>query len=220
MNLKHGIIPAVIVGVALAACAGPSSAGDEGVATLSDTAQTEQKAATGDESLSPEDAVREYNACVTAQGMPEMAIPEDLAGGSGGLTIVGGETIEEPSGDEFDESTFDFDRFEEVDEKCGHFLDSAFGDFELSPEEEAIFKDAELEFTKCMKERGFDIQMMGPGSDAPSLDPEETGAPGDGGSSMMEFADDDFEKFNEAADACEHVFEEVQEKLDAAAGDR
>jgi len=222
MNLKYGFIPAVIVSVALAACAGPSgTAGDEGVATISDTTPSAQQAATADdESLSPEDAVREYNACVTAEGMPEMTISEDLGDGSGGLTVVGGEAIEEPSGDGFDESTFDFDRFEEVDEKCGHFLESAFGDFDLSPEQEAILKDAELEFTKCMKDQGFDVQMMGPGSDAPSIDPDEVGSPGDEGSSMMEFAEEDFEKFDEAAGTCEHVFEDAQKQLDTADGDR
>ena len=37
---------------------------------------------------------------------------------------------------------------------------------------------------------------------------------------MMEFAEEDFEKFDEAAGTCEHVFEDAQKQLDTADGDR
>jgi|GEM_PF-2190666 hypothetical protein len=230
MNVRVGTTAAVVLAIALAACGAPSAETGDGVATLSNSGSQPQQTESGDR-LTQDEAVQAYNKCVADEGMPELAMAEEdmMAGDGGGIVSVevdegdldaSGGSVGAPddAGGVFDESTFDFGKFEEVDEKCGHYLESAFGEFTLSPEQEAIMKDAELAFTKCMKDHGLDVTILGMGANGESLDPDEPGDSADPNLSMQNAADDDFEKFNEAAQACEHVFLDAEKMLDDAEG--
>jgi len=199
--MKHLRIVIAISAMALVigACTTAGATSDGGVATLSaeDSPTTDT---TTQDTMSSEEAIVAYNKCVTDEGMPELAIPENVEGG-------GAVDLDSPSPDESGDSPdIDFDRFEEVAQKCDTYLDSAFGQFDLSPEQEAALKDAELAFNRCMKEQGFDLPAIdgsGTDSDSGSLTP-----------TVLDVAEEDFEKFTAASESCAKVFDAINEPLD------
>ncbi len=209
----------------LGACTTPGTSAGDGVATLSDEAPAGVDSPVQD-SLTPEEAVDAYNKCVTDEGLPELAMTGSP--GEGGSVVLnsstpgdGSQKLEgdpsDPEAGTFDEETFDFDKYDEVNQKCGQYLQAAFGDFELSPEQEAAVKDAELALNKCMKEQGIDMPELatpGLGTSNGSLDPEDPGASSSDGS-MIGVAEEDFERFEEAFEACSHVFDEIDKKFAA-----
>ena len=48
--------------------------------------------------------------------------------------------------------------FEAAAAECDSILEDAFGEFELSPEEEAEMADQMLEMQRCLAEKGIDIE--------------------------------------------------------------
>ncbi len=145
----------------------------------SDTAESfDDSPEAADEDLSPEEAELRFEQCLEDAGIDN---PFDSAQGE---SITG-------DADEDENSVMAFELGEDVDfeafEKCNEILSDAFGEFTPSPEQEALMKDAELEFNQCMTDNGFDIS----GSDG-----------------AFEISGDiDFAEFDAAASECDSAFD-------------
>lgn len=191
------LVMALALGVSACGGASAGATADSGVATLN--SGTEAAADSGStEKLDPDQAIEQYQQCMKDNGVDVQML---MSGGGDGS----GQSLNEDEPiDQFDEGTFDFDTFDEAEEKCDHFLEDAFGDFTMSPEQEAAAKDAELAFSKCMKEQGVDYTPFVSLGDTLDADDEPTDQ------DLAGVAEEDFEKFDEAAEACEHVFEELE----------
>lgn len=154
--------------LALAACGGDTA--DTTAPTLptltEETAAEAADTTTTTEAVDPEEAFQEYSQCMREQGieMPDI--------GSGGGAI------------EIDEGGFE--AMEEASAICDPILEDAFGEFELSPEQEAEMMDQELALAQCMRDAGIDWP-----------DPS-----GDGNAMIELGADIDPEALNEAMDTC------------------
>ncbi len=191
IRLKTGLIAFTL---ALAACGAESSAtepeqelptletdtgsGQEDNNTANtDTANTEDGEGNDKaEDVDPEQVMAEFEAC-----MAEFGVDIGIAGASDGAEI---EAIQ-PDSSEEGISTAEIDEgvLEEATKKCDPILDEAFGEFELTPEQEAEFADQMLEMSKCLSARGFEIE----------LDGEVFGLP----------EDVDFDAFEEAMNECQ-----------------
>ncbi len=204
---------AAIAALALitAACGGSSAATDDrSVASLA-PATSEEAPTNGDtlddpaaddpapddtarDELTPEQAQLAFEQCLEDKGIQASFGSPDGESISGGAIGDGdGEAQMIEIDGRSDES---FDEFEAAMDECGALLGDAFGDFDMSPEQEAAMADAELAFGECMREQGFPIETAGEGGgisfqiESDPNDPDGTG-------------------FEAALDECEKVFEEI-----------
>lgn len=154
----------------LAACGGT------GADTTTPTLPTLTEESTADaaatttttEAVDPEEAFQAYEACMRDHGIE---LPDMSEGG--GVEIVEGDTL-------------DLEAFEAAGAECDSILEAAFGEFELSPEQEAEMMDQQLAFAQCMRDNGID--WPDPSSD---------------NSTMIELGDDmDPETVNAAMEVC------------------
>ena len=158
--------------LALAACGGGSAADTSPtLPSLSQpTADAEPGTTTTTTAVDPEEAMQEYTECMREHGI-EMP---DFGSGSGGVVTL---EADNESG---------FEAFEEAAAECDPILKGAFGEFELTPEQEAEFMDQELAFAQCMRDNGVDW-------------PDPTSS----GNSMIELGDDlDPETVDAAIETC------------------
>ena len=127
--------------LALAACGGATSeATSPTLPSLSEPSAQEQPAATTTTmAVDPEEAFREYAACMREHGV-EMADPGTDGGGA--ITIGG--------------DAFDVEALEEAGKACDPLLEGAFGEFEMTPEMEAEIRDQELALAQCMRANGVE----------------------------------------------------------------
>jgi hypothetical protein len=132
----------------LAACGGSGDDTANGTAptlpTLNETTAADAEpdaATTTTEAVDPEEAMLEYAVCMREHGVD---MPDPGSSGDGSFVIGG-------SGGEGD-----FEAFEEAAAECDPILESAFGDFELTPEQETEFMDQQLAFAQCMRDQGVD----------------------------------------------------------------
>jgi len=157
----------------LAACGGDTAESTTPtLPSLNEQAAGEERdtTTTTTEAVDPEDAMQEYAECMREHGI-EMPDPGDAEGAV--IAIEGGEAL-------------DFEAFEEAGAECDTILEAAFGEFELSPEQEAEMMDQELAFAQCMRDNGVD--WPDPTSD---------------GSTVIELGDDaDPETINAAMETC------------------
>ena len=199
MNTRRFRTGAIAVAMVLAAgCAAGDGDDDAGAAELptlqsgasddeaadESTSESDDSGGGGargsDEEVDPEIAMAEYEQCMADQGIDldfgeavdgavveEFEIDEDAADGGADAAIA----------------IDDLDEFEAAAGECDQILEEAFGEFELTPEEEAEFADQMLELERCLSDEGFDIDMSG---NAFELD-----------------EDIDFEAFEEAMRTCE-----------------
>jgi hypothetical protein len=153
----------------LAACGGNSAATTSPtLPTLTEETTAAADTTTTTEAVDPDEAFQDYTACMREHGI-EMPEP----GSSGGAIEIGGEH-------------FDFESFDEAAAECDPILEAAFGEFELSPEQQAEMMDQELALAHCMRDNGIDW-------------PDPSGD----GSTMIELGDDvDPETVNAAMDVC------------------
>lgn len=93
--------------------------------------------------VDPEEAFQEFTACMREHGI-NMPDPETEGGADGAvISIEGG-------------GPMDPEAFEEAAAACDPILEAAFGEFELSPEQEAEMMDQQLAFAQCMRDNGVD----------------------------------------------------------------
>ncbi len=131
----------------LAACGEGEDAAANLPAVPGSTAQAAEAAtATSEPSISQEEADAawaEYESCMAEYGV-------DVSGLEDGAVF----------------SEEEAEAMAEAEAECDPILDEAFGEFELSPEEEAELRDLELAFAECMRENGVeDYPDPVPGAD-------------------------------------------------------
>lgn len=141
-----------------------SSGGNAGNAGNEDTGQNsaeDAEQASDGEPVDPEVAIADYEKCMADQGIEMQMVTGNVDGS--GFESLDDTIITDP--DELDgtnqASTFGSEDFEEAEKTCGPILEDAFGDFELSPEQEAEQADEMFELQKCLAAEGFDIDMGG-----------------------------------------------------------
>ena len=206
--------------VALVAVAcGSSTSGGEAEVGVASIAEADSRAVadpdssndstTGGEELeAPEDqelAFALYEDCLEDQGI-SFGGPVGGPGGDGSVSV---EAIElEPGQDPQD---LDFDAlnadFAAAEEQCRGHLANLDIDFEMSPEQEAQFADAQLEFSKCMGELGIDVPDFDAGVGSIVIGGADESDPQGGGFGGADF---DFEAFEDAASQCEAAFENIE----------
>lgn len=161
---------AVATALTLAACGGGDTASAPTVPSVGDTT-VDADGPTGDATpVDPDEAFDAYTDCMRDNGI-EMPESSDIAGG-----VV-----------EFEATALDPETFDDAQAACGEILTDAFGEFELSPEEEAEQRDMALAFARCMRDEGIDW-------------PD----PGTENAAIIEFGDTsvDQEAFDEALQTC------------------
>ncbi len=182
--------PLLAIGLLAGACGSGDVEDDRSVAALPDDPQDPGSGDSidgnsndadsdrdSDEPVSEADAeaaMLAFEQCLADEGVEDPF--GDLDGEGGGVVML----------DAADEG--EFEAFQAAQEKCTPILEDAFGEFELSPAEEAAQKDAEVKFNQCMTDLGFDVS-------------------GEGGIAIGE--DFDSDAINEAFEECGTVFEEI-----------
>lgn len=214
---------AVVIGLmfAVSACAGPAATNASGgstaggdVASLNDG--TSPAGTGGEESVeapeNAEDAFRLYDKCMADAGF---AFDTSTEGDDDGLI-----ELEEFGSDSDDPQSnggigdFDGEDFEAANDACAKHLANSDDSFDLSPEQQVALEEAERAFAACMSERGVDLpEATGDGAAVDAGGADAEGDPQDEAGSF-EDNDFDFEKFNEAAEECESVFDALDDELD------
>ncbi|MDJ0923372.1 MAG: hypothetical protein QNJ77_02320 [Acidimicrobiia bacterium] len=125
-----------------------SACGDGDVASTTPTLPSiespaeSQATTTTTEAVDPEEAFQEYTQCMREHGID---MP-DPSSGSGGVIEIEGDG----------EDLMLDGAFEEAAAQCDPILEAAFGEFDLSPEQEAEMMDQELALAQCMRAEGID----------------------------------------------------------------
>lgn len=224
---------AVLTLVGAACGASEDSAGsDVGVASLTEDSadqtsanqtSAEQASADGEDSAGQdgdggveapeniEDAMALFEDCMAEAGFDF----GEFAGDSGGIAVETFGGSDDADGDpqvfSGDLEDFDPEVFNEASSACEGHLANATGGFDLSPEEQVKFEDAQREWSECMRENGVEIPEFD-GSSGGAIAIEvggEDGADPQGGVSLDDFG----EEFEEANEACQSIFDELDETL-------
>ncbi|MGZ0193323.1 MAG: hypothetical protein ACKVG5_13450 [Acidimicrobiales bacterium] len=122
---------------------------DDSTEATDDESGNEAEVAETQEAVDPEQAFAEFEACMADHGV-SVSI-----GGQGGAAVDDLEPGSDPAQNATPED------FEAAQAECDPILDSAFGSFDLSPEQEAEQADAMLELEQCLAEAGFEIDTSG-----------------------------------------------------------
>lgn len=196
-----------------AACGGDDVSTDAGIASLNDGADQVDTAPV-DTALeapeNPEDAFALFGQCMTDAGFDF----GDTAGASGLIQIapnaaVSGDDDANPQDQSGSFEDFDPEAFDEANEACEGHLANVDSGFDMTPEQQAAFEDAQLEMSECMEEQGFAIPELASAGDGGTIlieDAAEVDNPQSGSSSVNDL-DFDFEGFEEAAEMCQSVFD-------------
>ncbi len=191
---SHKSVSALLVTAALllSACGSTQAADTPSVASLDngETETTEGKNDGDNEEPSEADlekAQLKYDQCMLDNGVDQDELFGDLEEDEdSGISSGQVEFTEE-----------DFEEFEAAQEECQPILDDAFGEFTLSPEDEAKQADVELKFNQCMADKGFDFEESEDGE-------------------VIELPEDvDIDKLDEASKECNEIFEDAFGSVDA-----
>jgi len=146
-------IPVLVLlaaGLALgAACAGPGSGSDNGVASIKTASdkQSEETDKNDKAKTNPEDAMLAFARCMREHGV-DMPDPDTSGGGPGVLTFQAGG----PGGD-LDANA---EKFQEANDACKDLMGDA-GPMNMSPEQAQEMQDQALAFSRCMREHGVNM---------------------------------------------------------------
>ncbi len=138
---------ALVAALSLALVACGSEQGD-GVATLQG-GEDPSSSPSASPSVDPEDALADFAQCMRDNGIEDF--PDPTIGEDGGITIgVGGGGGGPPS---------DADREQIADamDACQELLPRGEGPGQISPEDQAAFQDAMVEYAQCMRDHGIDM---------------------------------------------------------------
>ena len=165
----------------------------------------------------PEDAFALYDECLQDAGFGGGFVVGADDATSGAISVEEfdlGDAVEvDPQNVGIED--LDFEEFDEAMRACEGHLANVDGGFDLSPEEQAAFDDAQLEWADCMEEQGVELPDIDTNGgfaiqvevDGDAIDPA-TGQPD------FEAADFDFETFEAAASQCDQVFEELNSQIE------
>jgi len=200
-----------------AACGSSGANGDEGgIASIGegtadgdDGSPSSDGQGTAEAPTNAEDAFTLYDACMADAGFDIQTV--DLGEGTDNAITLEptGATDADPqaggSGGDLGG-----DGFEEANAACEVHLANIDAAFDLSPEQETAFADAELKWTQCMRDRGVEMGDSAP-SGGVAVESDDAGGEDPQGPEELGGEDFDFDAFTEAAEACEFVFAEVND---------
>lgn len=188
----------IAFGALLLSACGSSAAdnADDGVASLDSVPEAQATADELGDADEPteedfEQAFEAYEQCAADLGLGDIFVGSE---GDGASTEV---VLESDDGSDVAVSDENFEeQLQRLEEECDPLLDAVSQDFELSPEQEAEFADAELAFARCMREAGFDFPDPGGDSD---------------GGFVIEIESDDFDidAMDQATGKCDDVFDDL-----------
>jgi len=153
-----------------------------------------------------EDAFALYDECMTKAGFEFETIPFDGEEGDGLETLSPDAEEDDPqAGGSLND--FDPEAFEKANSTCEVHISNIDSGFDLSPEQEAAVDDANLKWEECMEQQGVDLPDT-EASDGFDVDsPDAADNPQEGGTADDQ--DFDFESFNEAAENCQQIFDDI-----------
>lgn len=162
----------------------------------------------------PEDAMALFNECMDEHGFGGTVTAIAAGGAEAGGIPIGEADVQEidpqANGGSFED--FDKEAFDEANEACGEHLANLDGGFDPTPEQEAAMADAQLAFADCMAEQGIEMPEIassdGGFATTAQIDPSEVDP--QSGELSPDDLDFDFEAFNEAATACNSVFDQLE----------
>jgi hypothetical protein len=217
---SRGLMALFTATLLIAAACGGGGESTTAVASLSDgggdTTDTADAATPdgGDAAApeNPEDAFALFDECMSEAGFNFAT----SLGGGGGLSVqssrVGSDPHEpDPQGGSISIDDFDVEAFEAANSDCQGHLANVDAGFDLTPEQEVAFDDAQLEWSECMREQGVDVpDFSGATSGAIVVEgsAELTDDPQAAGDA---FFDEIGEEFEAAAEICQAVFEGNEE---------
>lgn len=150
----------------LAACGGDGTSTAPTLPTVN-AAETSDSTTTTTEAVDPEEAFQQYTECMREHGVE---MPDPTSGDGGGVISIGAGGI-------------DLEAMDAAAAACDPILEDAFGEFELTPEQQTEMLDQELAFARCMRDNGVDWpdpsgDMSGPVAiELPdNVDPEDLNA--------------------------------------------
>ncbi|MCP3972898.1 MAG: hypothetical protein GY720_00225 [bacterium] len=128
----------------LAACGGDGTSTAPTLPTVNAAEAGGSTTTTTTEAIAPEEAFQQYSECMREHGIE---MPDPTSGGDGTISL---------SGDSFGVEALDFEALEEAAAACDSILEDAFGEFEMTPEQQAEMRDRELAFAKCLRDNDID----------------------------------------------------------------
>lgn len=137
---------AALFSITLAACSGADA--DDDVATLGGGDAAEP---TASPSVDPEDALAEFAECMRENGIEDF--PDPQVNDDGGI-VFGGPA---GGGGEGRPDAEDRERLEAAMGACQDLLPQGEGRGSISPEEQAEFQDALVNYAQCMRDHGIDM---------------------------------------------------------------
>ena len=223
ITLIRTLVAVTALSLGTAACSGDDGAtettgSDTGIATLEDdgpqSSDDERSSdATGDDAEAPDDpelAYALYDDCMAEQGF-DFSTSFGGDGEDGAIDIQESEIeLDDPQAQQLDFEDFD-EAFDEANAACEQHLANIDSGFDLDPEQQALFEDAQLEWAACMRDAGFDIPDMD--GDGGAISIQVGPVDGDPQSGGIDGNDFDFEAFEEAAAGCESAFDALSETL-------
>lgn len=222
-TLIRTLVAVTAFSLGAAACSGDDGAtettgSDTGIATLEDDSpqpSDDERSweATGDDTEAPDDpelAYALYDDCMAEQGF-DFSTSFGGDGEDGAIDIQESEIeLDDPQAQQLDFEDFN-EAFDEANAACEQHLANIDSGFDLDPEQQALFEDAQLEWTACMRDAGFDIPDMD--GDGGAVFIQVGPVDGDPQSGGIDGNDFDFEAFEEAAAGCESAFDALSETL-------
>ena len=159
-----------------------------------------------------DDAFALFEECMTDAGFDFGGVA--TTSGAGGrlevesLDDAAADSGRDPQGGVVVFDDLDPEAFQEANEVYEPHLANAVGGFDLTPEQQVAFEDAQREFSECMGEQGIELpEFDGAGGGAVIVEvPAGDFDPQEGPQSLDDFGGEEFEA---AAEACQHVFDEV-----------
>ncbi len=197
----------------LAACGGSTPEAEPeagGVASISEDAPTEETSQAEDASdveapEDPEDAFALFNDCMADAGFEMFT---SFSGEGGAVSI---DELEVPDGADPQAGSiedFDPEAFNAANSECEEHLSNVTGGFDLDPEQQAAFDDAQLKWADCMEEAGIEVPDFDSGG-VGTIVVEVGGEDDPQGGPAFGSDDFDFEAFQEAASECDRFFSDI-----------
>jgi len=188
----RGLLLALFVVALVAACT--ATAAGPGVATLE--SQAPGAVASASPSLSPEDALLAYAACMREHGID---MPDPTVGAGGEVSVqIGGP----PGGPNDPGKAPDPKELDAANKACQHFMEEASKGFDPpSAEDQKKMQEQALAFAKCMRDHGIDMpdpQFSDGGGFSISVGAGPNGSAPTNNGPLVDFNSDEFKAANEA----------------------
>lgn len=134
----------------------PDGTSDNGDDQATSDEQSDDKTEEESAPIDPDEAMAKFEACMAENGI------DISAEGGGNVQTI--ELDDDEAGSQEDA----IEAMEEATKECDKILDDAFGEFEMSPEQEAEMADQNLELERCLADNGIDIDISGGAFELPA----------------------------------------------------